>query len=83
MKHTTRDGTEIDLRDMSVKHLAAYIRIMERKAKDGLCLQFGNFGICDDEPYYDSEVLYGKKALEYLNYDAYITEQFRRKQKGR
>lgn len=80
--HTTRDGTVMKLTEMSNQHLDACIRMFERRAKEGLTLRYGG-GFDAADIWYDEYTIYGKEALEYLNYDDYVHERERRKCGGR
>ena len=75
--HTTKDGTKIKLRDMTDSHLDATIRLMERKASEGITVCMGG-GSCPDEFWYDEERLYGEAALEHMGYADYVKERDRR-----
>ena len=75
--HTTKDGTKIKLCDMTDSHLAATIRLPERKASEGITVRMGG-GSCPDEFWYDEYTLEGKAALEYMGYDDYVKERDRR-----
>ena len=72
--HTTRDGTRIKLTD---SHLAATIRLLERKAAEGITICSGG-GSCPDEFWYDEYTLEGKAALEHMGYYDYVKERDRR-----
>ena len=75
--HTTSDGTKIKLRDMTNSHLAATIRMMERKASEGITVRIGG-GSCPDDFFYDEDRLKGKTALEHMGYVDYVKERDRR-----
>lgn len=75
--HTTKNGRQIKLCDMSDSHLAATIRLMEHKAADGITVRMGG-GSCPDDYWYDEDTLHGKYALKYMGYDDYVKERDRR-----
>ena len=75
--HTTKDGTKIKLCDMTDSHLAATIRLFERRAKEGVTVRMGG-GSCAEDMWYDEDTLYGDEALEELGYSDYIKERDRR-----
>ena len=74
--HTTKDGTKIKLTD---SHLAATIRMLERKASEGITVRTGS-GLCPDDFCYDEFPLEGEAALEHMGYDDYVKERDRRTQ---
>lgn len=77
MKHETREGKEIELKDMTDEHLINTMRYLKRVARKGI---FVRRGICDfDGIEYDEEILTGTKALSYLGYYEYKKELKRRK----
>ena len=75
--HTTNDGAKIKLCDMTDSHLAATIRLMERKAREGIVVRDGG-GSGPDDFWYDEDHLHGKDALEHMGYADYIKERDRR-----
>ena len=75
--HTTKDGTKVKLRDMTDSHLAATIRLFERRAKEGVTVRMGG-GSCAEDMWYDEDTLYGDEALERLGYADYVKERDRR-----
>ena len=74
-KHITRDGTEMDISEMSDSHLLNTINLIERKANGGVTIEYGSGG---DDPYYDRDLLFGHEALMALHYCSYVSELVRR-----
>lgn len=77
MKHVTREGARIKIRDMSDRHLLNTIRLFLRYAKNGLTVSCGG-GFDADDICYNEDVLYGEEAMEELNFQAYVREAKRR-----
>ena len=74
MKHKTKEGVLIDLKDLETDHLKNIISIIERKAKAGIVVMFYG-GPGDIEDFWcDEEVLKGKEALNHLHHAEYIKE---------
>jgi hypothetical protein len=80
IQHTRKDGTKIKLCDMSDSHLTATIRLMKRKAEEGIVVMDGG-GSCEDDFWYEEYRLRGKDALDYMGYVDYVEELERRKKK--
>ena len=78
MMHTTKDGKQIALVDMSDKHLLATIAMIDRKAKTGVVIQSGGILFCHDEPWYEQHTAYGAEALDAMNAAEYAKEAARR-----
>jgi hypothetical protein len=74
MKHRTKDGEEIDIKDMEDVHLKNTIKFIERKAEEGVEVHITVSGMCGDDFYYDVELRKGADALEALNYQTYVDE---------
>lgn len=76
--HTTKDGTEIELENMSDSHLLNTIAYFERKAKEGIKVEYGCSGSVADDMYYDEDFFTGEEARIRLRIDEYIQEAKRR-----
>ena len=76
--HTTKDGAKIKLCDMTDSHLAATIRLMERKAEEGIVVCCYGSGSCAEDIWYDEDHMQGKDALEHMGYTDYVKERNRR-----
>ena len=73
-----KDGTAIDLKDMSYTHLVNTINMMERKAfGDGVLVRVGG-GSLPEDVYYEEYRLVGESALAEMNYQKYVAEKNRR-----
>lgn len=79
--HTTKDGKDIPIREMTLDHLKNTIAWIERKAKEGLNVMHGG-GFDPDGYWWDEEVLSGKEVKEYLNYQVYKRELRRREKEA-
>lgn len=80
-EHITRDGKIIPLKDITDSHLINIIKHIERKAKEGLCVVSGCYGVDMMDMDYDEEYLTGDRALKAMDYHAYVNELNRRKEK--
>ena len=77
-EHVTKDGRIIPLKDISLNHLINIIKYIERRAKEGVCVVSSYYGVDTMDMDFNDEVLYGQKALDIMNYDAYVNELKRR-----
>ncbi len=80
--HVTKDGVTIRIQDMGDTHLQNTIRLIERRAKEGLVVRSGG-GYGPDDFWYEEEILFGTDVLIHLNYSAYVKESLRRANGGR
>lgn len=77
--HKTRGGDKIALEDLSDTHLINILKWQKRKAKEGIVTIYGSGSSYDIACMnYDVEELYGKEALERLNFGTYLKEAIRR-----
>lgn len=76
-KHVTKDGKQMDIRDMSDDHLLNMIKLIKRKAKEGVVLAFGG-GSSPDDFYYEEEQYLGRDVKEMMRYKKYKKEAKRR-----
>lgn len=77
MKHITKDGKSINIRDMGDTHLLNTIKYYKRKAKEGVVIEYGG-GNCLEDIWYDKEVVYNEEAELLLNLQYYIDEKTKR-----
>lgn len=75
--HTTKDGVEIALIDMSNQHLLNVLKFIRKHATEGLLVQWGcmDWDVVD----YDEYLIFGEQVLQELNYYSYLEEFNRRK----
>lgn len=77
MKHITKDGKSIKLKDLSDNHLNNIINLIKRRAKGGITLGTGG-GVDLNDMWYEEKILYGKEAKKMLKYKKYVKERKRR-----
>ena len=77
-EHVTRDGEIIPLRDITDSHLLNIINYVERRAKEGIHVVSGYYGVDMMDMDFNEEILYGQNALKAMDYDAYVNELKRR-----
>jgi len=75
--HKDKNGKLTLLTELTNSHLWNIIKYIELRAKEGVKIRFGG-GTCVESFWYDEQIVYGKEALEHLNYEKYSTEQERR-----
>lgn len=76
--HQTADGTYIPIKDLTDIHLSNIIKMIERKAKEGMTVGTGGGHGDYEEMWADFEDIEGEDVLDHLNYDVYKKEQRRR-----
>ena len=76
--HTMQDGTEIRISDMSDSHLANTVKLIRKRAENGIVVRYGGGGPDPGDMWYDEDFLEGEEALEYLEVAAYEQELARR-----
>lgn len=77
MKHRMKDGTEMDLKDMSAKHLRNTINLLRQKAHEGLTISKGG-GTCAEDMWYDEYEVFDAAAWELMKGPKYEAELKRR-----
>lgn len=78
MKHRTKDGKKISLKDLEDYHLANIIRRHRKLAREGITLRYGGTGVDIDEIWYDEEMIIGQDVLDYFKHHKYLEEATRR-----
>ena len=75
MKHKTRLGTVIEISKMSDTHLINTIKMIQRKANDGILIRHGSGdAMTGHDMYYDEDRIFGEAALKAMNYQYYFDE---------
>jgi UDP-glucose 4-epimerase len=76
--HETADGKFIKLTDLADSHLDNIIKMIERKAQEGITVGSGGGHGDMEEMWYDVEELEGEEVLYHFGYHRYINERKRR-----
>lgn len=76
--HETADGKFILLKDLTDDHLANILKMIERKAKEGVTIITGGGHGDYEEMWADVETLHDDEVLDHFNYAKYKKEQSRR-----
>lgn len=76
--HETAAGDLIKIMDLTDDHLANIIKMIERKAKEGIDVVYGGGHGDYDEMWGDVEHLHGEEVLDHFDYKKYKKEQRRR-----
>ena len=74
MKHITKDGNQIELKDLETGHLKNIIALLERKAAVGITVIHGGGGYDAVSIWYDEEDLTDEDALKHMGYYEYKKE---------
>ena len=67
-KWVTSTGDEIPYRELETGHIVNIIKWIERKAREGITLQFGGGGPDPEDMYYDEEYIEGKEVFDRYDY---------------
>ena len=81
MYHTDKNGKKTKISDLETSHLINIIRLIERKAKEGLVVRYGG-GTTAEDIWYDEDHLFGEEVLEHMNFYDYKNELNSRINKG-
>jgi hypothetical protein len=82
MNHVMIDGSTIPISKMSNNHLNNTIKMIERRAEEGIEVMCGG-GHEDGDIWYDTYMIYGAAALSRLGYRRYTRERDQRIKKDR
>ena len=80
-EHVTKDGKTVPLKDIGLNHLINIIEYIERRAEEGVCVVSECYGVDMMDMDFNEEVFCGQNALKRMDYDAYVNELNRRKEK--
>ena len=75
--HVTKDGDKIKLKDLGDGHLGHILRLIKKRAQEGVKVRYGG-GTSPDDMWYDEDILTGEDALRKLHYYEYLAEFERR-----
>ena len=78
-RHIDRLGRRYKLSEMTDKHLDATIKLIERKAWEGITIHSGGGGPDAEDMWYEQYTIYGAEALNKMHYWNYVREQELRK----
>jgi len=78
MYHITKDKQKIPIEKLETNHLINIIKLIEKKAKEGIKIQNGG-GTTAEDMWYDEYKVYGQKVYALLNYKKYTDELNKRK----
>jgi len=67
-KWVTNAGNEIPYRELETGHLVNILKWIERKAKDGITLQYGGGGPDPEDMWYDEQYIEGKEVFDKYDY---------------
>lgn len=76
--HKTKDGRLIKLTDLELSHLINIIKLIKKRAKEGITVTYGYSGFDAIDMWADQETLFGEEALIEMGYYHYISEIKRR-----
>lgn len=80
-KWKQRDGTMIDMKDMTTEHLENAIKMLERVAEEGRTIRYGGGSDIQDF-YYDEEFLQGKAFLDTVPEYKKLKKELKTRKKG-
>ena len=75
--HRTRDGKLIPISQMTDAHLRNMIKLIDRKAEEGVELVNGD--MFDGDPECEVDEIFGADVRRYMNHAIYVAELKRRK----
>jgi len=78
--HIDRFGKKTPIKDLTTEHLENIIKLIERRARDGLMMESSG-GCSADEIWWDEYLIFGEDVKEYMDYDDYMAELKRRNEK--
>jgi hypothetical protein len=74
----TQNGDEIKYKQLKDSHLLNILKWINRRADEGMIIEYGGGGIDIEDLWYDSEEIKGQKVLEYYDYEDLLKEAKKR-----
>jgi len=74
----TKEGDRIEFSKIEDSHLLNILKWIEKRAEEGITLQYGGGGWDIDDMWYEEEHLIGKNVLKHFKYGPLLKEALKR-----